>query len=85
MKNNLSNFNFGLALSDHKNKDRFTNKYYENSLDENYPIKNFNEVSVNSSNPNLSRNGHRQRMREHISSAEWKMHLTTICLNYFYQ
>ncbi|MFR1271940.1 MAG: hypothetical protein ACLSCS_05725 [Eubacterium sp.] len=63
MKNNLSNFNFGLALSDHKNKDRFTNKYYENSLDENYPIKNFNEVSVNSSNPNLSRNGHRQRMR----------------------
>lgn len=63
MKNNLSNFNFGLALSDHKNKDRFTNKYYENSLDENYPIKNFNDVSVNSSNPNLSRNGHRQRMR----------------------
>lgn len=63
MGNNLSNFNFGLALSDHKNKDRFTNKYYENSLDENYPIKNFNEVSVNSSNPNLSRNGHRQRMR----------------------
>ena len=45
MKNNLSNFNFGLALSDHKNKDRFTNKYYENSLDENYPIKNFNEES----------------------------------------
>ena len=64
MKIDMSKFDFGRALSDFNDKDRFTNKYYQNSLDKNFPTKDFNTVSVESNNPKLSRNGHRQRMRE---------------------
>lgn len=51
-------------MSDSKDKNRFTNKYYQNSLDSNYVARNFDELNVNSKKPNLSRNGHRQRMRQ---------------------
>ena len=64
MKFDMSKFDFGSALCDYNDKDKFTNKYYQNSLDKNFPAKDFNNVSVESNNPKLSRNGHRQRMRE---------------------
>ena len=51
-------------MSDPKDKNRFTNKYYQNSLDSNFVARNFDELNVNSKKPNLSRNGHRQRMRQ---------------------
>ena len=64
MDDYLKGLDFGIAMSDRKNKDRFTNKYYQNSLDKNYIAKNFDELNVNAKKPNLSRNGHRQRMRQ---------------------
>jgi DNA repair protein RadC len=60
----LKGIDFGKAMSDSKDKNRFTNKYYQNSLDSNYVARNFDELNVNSQKPNLSRNGHRQRMRQ---------------------
>ena len=64
MKIDMSKFDFGSALSDYNDKNRFTNKYYQNSLDKNFPVNDFNNLSVESNNPKLSRNGHRQRMRQ---------------------
>ena len=85
MKFDMSKFDFGSALCDYNDKDKFTNKYYQNSLDKNFPAKDFNTLSVESNNPKLSRNGHRQRMREVYLAEECKMLLTIICLNYFCQ
>ena len=64
MNDYLKGIDFGKAMSDSKDKNRFTNKYYQNSLDSNYVARNFDELNVNSQKPNLSRNGHRQRMRQ---------------------
>lgn len=33
MKFDMSKFDFGSALCDYNDKDKFTNKYYQNSLD----------------------------------------------------
>lgn len=64
MNDYLKGIDFRKAMSDSKDKNRFTNKYYQNSLDSNYVARNFDELNVNSQKPNLSRNGHRQRMRQ---------------------
>ncbi|MDD6659658.1 MAG: DNA repair protein RadC [Eubacteriales bacterium] len=64
MNDYLKGIDFGKAMSDSKDKNRFTNKYYQNSLDSNFVARNFDELNVNSKKPNLSRNGHRQRMRQ---------------------
>ncbi len=59
----IDGIDFGTAMCDKEDKDRFTNKYYQNSLDKNYVARNFDELNVNSKKPNLTRYGHRQRMR----------------------
>lgn len=64
MKIDMSKFDFGRALSDYGDEGKFTNKYYQNSLDKNFPVNDFNNAGVQSNNPKLSRNGHRQRMRQ---------------------
>ncbi len=64
MNDYLKGIDFGKAMSDTKDKNRFTNKYYQNSLDSNFVARNFDELNVNAKKPNLSRNGHRQRMRQ---------------------
>ena len=54
MKFDMSKFDFGSALCDYNDKDKFTNKYYQNSLDKNFPAKDFNKFLLNQTTLSLA-------------------------------
>lgn len=64
MEEFIGKIDFGKALADLDDEDNITNKYYKNSFDENYESKNKQNNKKSKESGNLSRYGHRSRMRK---------------------